>query len=61
MLFRSILVFASSAAALGINCRGSGYCSINNGANLQVVHDQIGSLIASGGGDRNFNSGGKIL
>ncbi|KJK85797.1 hypothetical protein H633G_10355 [Metarhizium anisopliae BRIP 53284] len=58
MHFSSILFFISSAAALGINCRGSGVCSFND-ASLQVVHDQIGNLIAGGGGDRHFNQGRK--
>ncbi|KAK9437838.1 killer toxin, Kp4/SMK-like, core [Metarhizium brunneum] len=59
MHFSSILFFISSAAALGINCRGSGVCSFND-ASLQVVHDQIGNLIAGGGGDRHFNQGQQI-
>ncbi|KFG82708.1 hypothetical protein MANI_003862 [Metarhizium anisopliae] len=58
MHFSSILFFISGAAALGINCRGSGVCSFND-ASLQVVHDQIGNLIAGGGGDRRFNQGRK--
>lgn len=53
----SILFLASTAAALGINCRGSGFCSLNPGASMQVVHDQVGNLVAEGGGDRHFNSG----
>lgn len=59
MNFFSISLFFSSAVALGINCRGSFYCSANPGASLQVVHDQVGNLVASGGGDRRFNSGSK--
>lgn len=58
MQLSSIVFFISSAAALGINCRGSGVCSFND-ASLQVVHDQIGNLIAGGGGDRRFNTGRK--
>jgi hypothetical protein len=58
MHFSSILIFVSSAAALGINCRGSGVCSFND-ASLQVVHDQIGNLIAGGGENRHFNTGRK--
>lgn len=55
----TVTTLISSAAALGINCRGSGFCSINNGASLQVVHDQIGNLVASGGADRRFSDGRK--
>ncbi|TQV90465.1 hypothetical protein V2A60_010455 [Cordyceps javanica] len=60
MNFFSLSLFLTSATALGINCRGSGFCTINNGASLQVVHDQVGNLVASGGGDRRFNSGDQI-
>lgn len=59
MQYSSVLLFISSAAALGINCRGSFMCNANPGASLQSVHDQIGNLIASGGGDRHFNQGGE--
>ncbi|EGX95195.1 Killer toxin, Kp4/SMK-like, core [Cordyceps militaris CM01] len=57
MHFFSFSLFLIGAAALGINCRGSGVCNFND-ASLQVVHDQVGALIAGGGGDRRFNSGG---
>ncbi|TWU73330.1 hypothetical protein ED733_004635 [Metarhizium rileyi] len=50
LLLLLLLLLVSSAAALGINCRGSGVCSFNS-ASMQVVHDQIGNLIAEGGGD----------
>jgi hypothetical protein len=52
----SVIPFVSGVAALGINCRGSGVCSFND-ASLQVVRDQIGNLIADGGGDRRFGTG----
>lgn len=58
MQFSSVLLFASSAMALGINCRGSFMCNDNPGASLKTVHDQVGNLIAGGGGDRHFNTGG---
>ncbi|CEJ80551.1 hypothetical protein VHEMI00727 [[Torrubiella] hemipterigena] len=56
----SIAALATTAAAGGINCNGSGYCKINPGASLQMVHDQVGNLIAAGGGDRHFNGGENI-
>ncbi|OAA52155.1 Killer toxin, Kp4/SMK-like, core [Cordyceps fumosorosea ARSEF 2679] len=59
MKFFSLSLFLTGAAALGINCRGSGFCNVND-ASLQVVHDQVGNLIASGGGDRRFNGGDQI-
>ncbi|KAJ6789041.1 hypothetical protein PWT90_08412 [Aphanocladium album] len=59
MQFLSLSVFLSTAVALGINCRGSGICSLNPGASLQVVHDQVGELVAQGGGDRRFSNGPK--
>lgn len=61
MQFSSVLLFVSSASALGINCRGSFMCNTNPGASLQSVHDQIGNLIASGGGERRFNQGGAYI
>ena len=59
MQLTSILLYVTSAAALGINCRGSGFCSIN-GASIQQVKDQVGVLIAGGGRDRRFNTGRTI-
>ncbi|OAQ83866.1 kp4 domain-containing protein [Purpureocillium lilacinum] len=59
MQFTSILFFASSVAGLGINCRGSGVCSFND-ASLTTVREQVGVLIADGGGDRRFAEGQQI-
>ncbi|KAJ6441632.1 KP4 killer toxin [Purpureocillium lavendulum] len=59
MHLTSILLFVSSAAALGINCRGSGVCSFNN-AKLQTVYNQVGNMIAEGGRDRHFNEGQQL-
>ncbi|KAK5994840.1 KP4 killer toxin [Cladobotryum mycophilum] len=59
MQFTSLLLFVSGAVALGINCRGSGFCSIND-AVLQHLRDRVGVLIADGGRDRHFNSGQQI-
>lgn len=53
-----LMLFASGAAALGINCRGSGLCSLNDGS-MQTIRDQVGVLVAEGGRDRRFNSGRK--
>ncbi|XP_044717521.1 kp4 domain-containing protein [Hirsutella rhossiliensis] len=52
-----IMLFVSSAAALGINCRGSGFCSVNDGS-MKTIKDQVGVLIADGGRDKRFNGGG---
>lgn len=60
MQFSSVLLFVSSVSALGINCRGSFMCNANPGASLQQVRDQVGNMIAQGGGDRRFNSGRKF-
>ncbi|PHH60619.1 hypothetical protein CDD81_1409 [Ophiocordyceps australis] len=59
MQLLTTLYLVSGAAALGINCRGSGFCSFNT-ASLQTVHDQVGVLVATGGRDRHFNSGQQI-
>lgn len=59
MQFSSLTLFITSAAALGINCRGSGFCNFND-ASMQVVHDQIGIIVAEGGGGRRFNTGQQI-
>ncbi|KHN97635.1 Killer toxin, Kp4/SMK-like, core [Metarhizium album ARSEF 1941] len=52
------VLFVSGAAALGINCRGSGVCFFND-ASLQAVHNQVGNMIAAGGGNRYYWDGGK--
>lgn len=54
----STLLFISGATALGINCRGSGWCFVGNaGASLNAVREQVGVLIAQGGGGRRYASG----
>lgn len=55
----SILLFASTVAGLGINCRGSGFCDLTFGSSIQDIQDQIGILVADGQGDRHFDTGGK--
>lgn len=55
----SVLLFASSVAGLGINCRGSGFCSLTFNTGIKNIQDQIGILIADGQGDRHFDTGGK--
>ncbi|KAK5993975.1 KP4 killer toxin [Cladobotryum mycophilum] len=56
----SALVFISGASALGINCRGSGFCMADENVSAQQVMDQIGILVAQGGGDRRFYSGQQV-
>lgn len=57
MLLTQILFLASGAAALGINCRGSGFCEIGIPGALQHVREQVGSLIVEKGGDTSFSEG----
>ncbi len=47
----------ASAAALGINCRGSGACNVNSGS-LKEVLTQVKQIQAGGNGGHNFASGG---
>lgn len=46
----AISTLLSTASALGINCRGSGFCNINN-ASLNDVLTQAKQLVARGQGD----------
>ncbi|EWG41398.1 hypothetical protein FVEG_03525 [Fusarium verticillioides 7600] len=46
----AISALLSTASALGINCRGSGFCNINN-ASLNDVLTQAKQLVARGQGD----------
>ncbi|KAF4445485.1 killer toxin, Kp4/SMK-like, core [Fusarium austroafricanum] len=56
----SALLFASSVAGLGINCRGSGFCSLSPNGSIQKIKEQIGVIIADGQGDRHFDTGAQI-
>jgi hypothetical protein len=56
----SIVLFASTVAGLGINCRGSGLCNLSFGPSIQNIQDQIGNMIADGQGDRFFGDGGEL-
>ncbi|CAK7270436.1 hypothetical protein SEPCBS119000_004088 [Sporothrix epigloea] len=55
----TLAMYIASATALGINCRGSSFCTLG-GAKITDVQGQIGDMIALGYGDRYFNSGDQI-
>ncbi|KAK3181606.1 hypothetical protein K4F52_007161 [Lecanicillium sp. MT-2017a] len=46
----------ATAAALGINCRGSGACNLNN-ASLKEVLTQVKQMQASGNGGHQYSTG----
>lgn len=50
----------ANAAALGINCRGSGGCNFND-AKLSDVLTQVKQIQASGNGGHYYASGGESL
>lgn len=54
-----IASFIASAAALGINCRGSGGCTFNN-ASLKEVLTQVRQIQAQGNGQHHYSTGGKL-
>ncbi|CAK7270432.1 hypothetical protein SEPCBS119000_004086, partial [Sporothrix epigloea] len=56
MKFVALTAYIASATALGINCRGSGFCGALSGK-LYEIHDQISDMVDSGNGDRWFNDG----
>ncbi|CAK7269825.1 hypothetical protein SEPCBS119000_003769, partial [Sporothrix epigloea] len=56
MKFIALTAYIASATALGINCRGSTLCGVSV-FGLQDIHDQIGSMVSSGNGDRWFDEG----
>ncbi|CAK7270434.1 hypothetical protein SEPCBS119000_004087 [Sporothrix epigloea] len=58
MQLLALAAYIAGASALGINCRGSGMCLV--GAQMTDVQSQIGDMIASGNGDRWFNTGDQI-
>ncbi|KAK5990863.1 hypothetical protein PT974_09138 [Cladobotryum mycophilum] len=54
--FTIISTLIASAAALGINCRGSGGCPLND-ASLGDIKTQLQQLQAQGKGGKNYGSG----
>ncbi|KAK8927694.1 KP4 killer toxin [Metarhizium anisopliae] len=50
-----VATFVASAAALGINCRGSGGCTFNN-AKLSDVLTQVKQIQAQGNGNHHYNT-----
>lgn len=54
-----VATFVASAAALGINCRGSGGCTFNN-AKLSDVLTQVKQIQAQGNGNHHYNTAGKL-
>lgn len=48
----------ATASALGINCRGSGACNLND-ASLKEVLTQVRQIQAQGNGGHNYGTGGK--
>ncbi|ATY60847.1 Killer Kp4 SMK-core [Cordyceps militaris] len=54
--FATLLTFVSGAAALGINCRGSGGCTFNN-ASLREVLTQVQQIQAQGNGGHHYGTG----
>lgn len=58
--FAIVATLISSAAALGINCRGSGGCTFNT-AQLSDVLTQVKQVQAQGKGNHHYNTGGKYL
>ncbi|KAK2596163.1 hypothetical protein QQS21_006440 [Conoideocrella luteorostrata] len=57
--FTVVAAFITSAAALGINCRGSGGCTFND-AKLSDVLTQVKQIQAQGNGNHRYSTGGKI-
>jgi hypothetical protein len=55
--FLTITTLLSAASALGINCRGSGWCNINS-ASLNNVLTKAKQLQARGQGDHHWGEGG---
>ncbi|QPG95658.1 hypothetical protein C2857_001585 [Epichloe festucae Fl1] len=54
--FAIVATLISSAAALGINCRGSGGCTFNT-AQLSDVLTQVKQIQAQGKGNHHYNTG----
>ncbi|UNI16333.1 hypothetical protein JDV02_002771 [Purpureocillium takamizusanense] len=52
----ALAAFVSGAAALGINCRGSGGCTFNN-AKLSNVLTQVKQIQAQGNGRHHYGTG----
>ncbi|KAG5659119.1 hypothetical protein KAF25_000321 [Fusarium avenaceum] len=57
--FLTITTLLSAASALGINCRGSGWCNINS-ASLNNVLTKAKQLQARGQGDHHWGEGVQI-
>lgn len=55
--FLTLATLLSAASALGINCRGSGWCNINS-ASLNNVLTKAKQLQALGQGDHHWGEGG---
>ncbi|TQV90463.1 Killer toxin, Kp4/SMK-like, core [Cordyceps javanica] len=54
--FAIVFTFVSTATALGINCRGSGACNLND-ASLKEVLTQVRQIQAQGNGGHHYNTG----
>ncbi|TWU73328.1 hypothetical protein ED733_004606 [Metarhizium rileyi] len=55
-----IATFVATAVALGINCRGSGACNLND-AKLGDVLTQVKQIQAQGNGGHHYSTGGESL
>lgn len=55
--FFALATLVTSAAALGINCRGSGACAPND-AKLDDLLVQVKQIQAQGNGNRHYKPGG---
>lgn len=56
--FSVVATLIASVSALGINCRGSGSCPLNEGASLTTIITQMKQLIVAGKGNQWYNAGG---
>lgn len=57
--FAVLSTVIATGAALGINCRGSGRCNLND-ASLREVLTQVRQVQAQGNGGHNYASGGEF-
>lgn len=57
---RTVFTFTLAATALGINCRDSGTCNLND-ASLQEILTQVPQIQAHGNDRHHYATGGRII
>lgn len=58
--FTVIAAFVAQAAAIGINCRGSSACSLND-AKISDLVAQVQQIQDQGNGNRHYKPGGMFV